>query len=218
MAKEREFEPRGDTGFVEDIGEVALDGFLTQRELLGDIAIAAAFHDAPDHFKLARREAVSFALRNGGLLHQVVQRGHKIDDALAADPVIARVHGSNGSLQMAGDGIFEHDTARADVQCLDDLLRGDSGGKKQDLGRGRAVHDGAHCLKARQARHGHIEKQNIGLQLESLGDRLVAVGGVADDLKAFSFSKHVAHADADHRMVIRQHDSYWSFHLGCTPP
>ena len=149
--EERQLEARGNARLVEDIREMALDGLFTERELLGDVAVAAALDDAADHFKLARGEAVGFALRHGSLLHELVERGDKIDDALAADPIIARVNGADGSLQMAGERIFEYDAARADMQRLNDLLGGDGGSEKQNLGRGRPAHDGAHGLKARQA-------------------------------------------------------------------
>ena len=54
MAKKRELEAGGDAGLVEDVRQVALDGLFAQVELLGDVAVAAAFNDAADDFKLAR--------------------------------------------------------------------------------------------------------------------------------------------------------------------
>ena len=64
--EEGQFEAGGDAGLVEDVGQMALHGFLAERELLGDVAIAAAFHDAADHVEFARGEAVGFALRTAG--------------------------------------------------------------------------------------------------------------------------------------------------------
>ena len=49
-----------------------------------------------------------------------------------------------------------------------------------------------------------------GLKFQGLGDGLVAVGGFADDFKSVEFREHVAHTDADHRMVVRQYNSDWS--------
>ena len=46
--EEGEFEPGGDAGFVEDIGEVAFDRLLADGELLCDVAVAASFNDAGD--------------------------------------------------------------------------------------------------------------------------------------------------------------------------
>ena len=58
-----QFQTGGDAGFVEDVRQVALHGFFAESELLGDVAIAAAFNDASDHVKFARSEAVGLALR-----------------------------------------------------------------------------------------------------------------------------------------------------------
>ncbi len=99
------------------------------------------------------------------------------------------------------------------MQGLNDLLGGDGGGEEENLDRGRAVHDGAHGFEAGQARHEDIQKQNIGLELEGLGDGFVAVGGVADHFKTVFLGEHVAYTDADHRMVVRHHNSDRSFHL-----
>ena len=216
--EEGQFQAGGDAGFVEDVGEVALDGFFAEVELLGDVAVAASLDDGADDFKLAGGEAVGLALRDLGLLHEVVEGGDEVDDALAADPVIAAEDGADGGLQVVGEGVFEDDAAGADVQGLDDLLGGDGGGEEQNLDRGHAVHDGAHGFKAGQARHLHVEEQDIGLQFEGLSDGFVAVGGIADDFKAIRCGEHVAYTDADHGMVVRHHNSNRSFHLRGLPP
>ena len=201
--EEGQFQAGGDAGFVEDVGEVALDGFFAEVELLGDVAVAASLDDGADDFKLAGGEAVGLALRDLGLLHEVVEGGDEVDDALAADPVIAAEDGADGGLQVVGEGVFEDDAAGADVQGLDDLLGGDGGGEEQNLDRGRTSHDGAHSLKAWEPGHLHIEEQNIGLQLEGVGDGFVAVVGFAHDLKAVLCGEHVANTDSDDRMIVR---------------
>ena len=172
---------------------MALDGLFTQVELFCDIAIAASFNNAAHHFKLARSKAVGLVLGHGCLLHQIVESRDQVDNALAANPVVAGRDGADGGLQMAGQGVFE-----------------------QDLDGGRAVHDGAHGLQTGEARHLHIEQQDVGLQFKGLGDGLVAVGGLADHLEAVLLDKHVAHSDANYRVVVCQYDSNRSFHLkGC---
>jgi len=108
---------------------MALDSFFAQSELLGDVAVGATFDDATDDLELTRGEAVRFPLRDGGLLHQVMQSRDEIDHALAANPVVAGVDGADSSLQVAGERVFEHDAARTDVERFNDLLRGDSGRK-----------------------------------------------------------------------------------------
>ena len=113
-------------GLVEDVRQVALHGLFADGELLGDVALRAAFDDAADDFEFARREAVGLLLGHGrGLLHQVVQRGDQVDDALAADPVVAGEHGPQAFTRCAGHGVLEHDAACADLQRFDDLLGGD---------------------------------------------------------------------------------------------
>ena len=64
----------------------------------------------------------------------------------------------------------------------------------------------------------HVEQQNIRLQLEGLRDGLVAVGGITDHIEAAGFSEHVAHADANYRMIVCQNNSNRSFHLSGKPP
>src|ERR1700761_7555263 len=101
---------------------MALNGLLAERELFRDIAGRAAFHDAAHHLEFTRRQAVRFALRSGGLLHQVVERRDKIDYALSANPIIAGIHGANRGLEMARESILKNDSARTNMQCLNDLL------------------------------------------------------------------------------------------------
>ena len=123
--EEGKFKAGGDTGFIEDVGEMAFDGFFAECELFGDVAVGAAFDDAAHDFEFTRSEPVSLALWYDGLLHEVVQGGNQVDDAFAADPVIAAIDGANRCLQVAGKGIFEHNAASADVQGFNDLLGGD---------------------------------------------------------------------------------------------
>ena len=128
--EESQFKARGDAGLVEDIGEVTLYRLFTERELFRNITVAATLDDATHHLKFARGETVSLALRHGGLLHQVVERRDEIDDALAADPIVARMNGADGRLQMIRERVFENDSAGADMQSFDYLLRCYGGGQK----------------------------------------------------------------------------------------
>jgi hypothetical protein len=114
---------------------------------------------------------------------------------------------------VAGEGVFEHDAARADVQRLNDLLGGDGGGEQQILTVG--VPFMMARMASRPGRRGICTSSSrmSGSLFEGLGDGLVAVGGFADHFKAVLFGEHVAHADADYRMVVRQYNSNWSFHL-----
>ena len=58
-----------------------------------------------------------------------------------------------------------------------------------------------------------------GVQLQRLGDGLIAIGGFADNFEAVLFGEHVAHADADYRMVIGEYDSDGLlFHESPIPP
>ena len=216
--EEGKFETGGDAGLVKDVGQVALHGLFTERELPGDVAVAAAFDDCSDDFEFARGEAVGFVLGRGGLLHQVVERGNQVDDALAADPVIAADDGADGGLQMAGEGVFKHDAAGTDVEGFNNLLRGDGGGEKENLDGRRAGHDGAHGLKAGHTRHLDIEEKNVRLEIEGLSDGLVAIGGIADYFKAVSEREHVAHANTNNGMVVCEYDANWPVHLSGYPP
>src|SRR5579862_6416806 len=186
-------------------------GFLAQAELLRDVAIAAALDDASDDLHLARRQTECFAFRRGSLLHELVQCADEIDDAPSADPVIAGVDGANGAGEVIGESILEHDAASADLQRFNDLLRGDGAGEQDDFYGRRPAHDGAHGFETRQARHGEIEQQNVGQQLEGLRDGLVAVSGLTYDREGFISLQHVTHANPDDGVVVgEQYPDRWS--------
>ena len=88
--EEREFQSGRNAGLIEDIRQMPFHRFFADAELLGDVAIAAAFHDAAHHFQLARRQPIGLALGNGGLLHQLMQRANQVHHPLAANPIVAR--------------------------------------------------------------------------------------------------------------------------------
>ncbi len=75
------------------------------------------------------------------------------------------------------------------------------------LTRGALAHDGAHGFKAREARHGEIEQEDVGFEFEGLGDGVIAVVGVADDFKAGLIHEHVFDAEADDGMVVCDNDA-----------
>ena len=208
--EEGKFQAGGDAGFVEDVGKVPFDGFFGKGELLGDVAVGAAFNDAADDFHFAGGEAVGLLLGGGGLLHEGVEGADEVDDALAADPVVACHHGADGGLEVVGEGVLEDDAACADLQGFDDLLGGDGGGEEDDFDRAGAIHDGAHGFEAREARHGQVEQEDVGFLFEGLGDGLVAVGGFADNGEAAFLSEHVSNADAYYGVVICQHDANYA--------
>jgi hypothetical protein len=113
---------------------------------------------------------------------------------------------------MAGESVFEDDSARANMQRFNDLLRGNGRSQQQDLGGGGSVHNRAHGLKARQARHLQIEQKDVGREFKRLRNGFVAIGGFADHVKTFRLRKHVAHTNADNWMVVRKNDSNGSVH------
>ena len=208
--EESQFEAGGDAGFVEDVGEVTLDGFFADSELLGDVLVAAAFDDAGDDFEFAWGEAVGLALGcGGGLLHEGVERGDEIDDALSTDPVVAGEDGAQGAREVAGKCVLEDDAPGADLQGFDDLLGGDGAGEHDDLDARGLVHDGAQGFEAGQTGHREIEQENVGLELEGLGDGDVAVLGLADDFEAGLVLEHVFYAEANDGMIVGDHDANW---------
>ena len=85
---------------------------------------------------------------------------------------------------MVRDGVLDHDAAGADLEGLDDLLGADGAGEEDDLDGGRPIHDGAHGLNAGEAGHVDIEEEDVGEELEGLGDGFIAIGALADDIEA----------------------------------
>src|SRR5512135_2276679 len=57
-----QFQTAGEAQFLEDIGEVALGGFLADAQLVGDLAVGGARDDLPDDLALARRQVPRWAL------------------------------------------------------------------------------------------------------------------------------------------------------------
>jgi hypothetical protein len=217
--EEGQFEAGGDAGFVEDVGQVAFYRFLAERELLGDVAVTAAFYDATNNVEFARGEAVGFALRWLGLAHEVMQGRDEVHYTLAADPVITGIDSANGCVERASEGIFQDNAACADVERLNDLLSSNGGGKKDNFDRGRAIHDGAHGFKAGQARHLDVEQKDVGGLLQSLGDSLITIVSFSYDFEAVALGEHVTYTDADYRMIVGQYDANGLlFHESPTPP
>src|ERR1700739_2170363 len=103
--EEGQFEAGGDAGFVENVRQVALHGFLAERELLGDVAVAAAFDDAAHHVEFARGETVGLALGRLGLAHQIMQGRNKIHYTLAANPIVTGIDGADGGVEGSCAGL-----------------------------------------------------------------------------------------------------------------
>ena len=188
--------------------QVALHGFFGDGELLGNVLVRAALDDAGDDFELARGETVGLALGLGGcFLHEVVKSAEEVDDALAADPVVAGEDGAQGLGEIAGDGVLEDDAAGADLKSFNDLLGGDGGGEQDDLNARRTRHDGAHGFQAGKLGHGEIEQKDVGLELEDLSDGGVAIAGFRDDLEAGFGLKHVFDTETDDGVIIGDDDA-----------
>src|SRR6185295_7545129 len=84
--EQRELETIGDTELAEDLRQVVLDRFLTEREALRDLAVAVAGRDRRHDLQLPRRQA-EFGLHRAE--HLRAQRFDQAGDAVAADPVLA---------------------------------------------------------------------------------------------------------------------------------
>src|ERR1700733_5290037 len=205
--KQRQFQTRGDSGFVENVRQMALHRLLADTELLGDITIAATLYDAANHFQFPGREAIGFALGNGSLLHELVQCAHQVDHALAADPVIPGGDGPYGGGKVVGQGVFEHDATGAYLQGFNDLLGGDGAGREQDLYSWRTTHDGPHSLETGQTRHLQIKEEDVGQQFEGCCDGFVAVRCLTQHFEAGVALKHVFDADTNDWMVVGDDDT-----------
>src|ERR1700761_700312 len=104
---------------------MTFDGLFADGELLGNVLVATALDDAGDDFELTRGEAIGLALRyRSGFLHQGVECGDEVGDALTTDPVVAGEDGAQRLREIASDCIFEDDAPGTDLQSFDDLLGG----------------------------------------------------------------------------------------------
>src|ERR1700722_18876252 len=200
--KQRQFQTRGNSSFVENVRQVPLHSFFADAELLGDITIAAAFHDAANHFQLTGRQAIGFAFGNRSLLHQFMEGANQVHHAFATNPIIARGYGPDGGGEVVGEGVLKHNAAGADLQRFDDLLGGDGAGEEQDLYCWRTTHDGSHCLQTGQTRHLQIKQKDVWKQFQRSSDGLIAIRCLADHVESGIALKHVFYADAHYRVVV----------------
>src|SRR5271165_6022630 len=78
QGEQRQLQAVADPQLVEDIGQVALDGFFANAEGLRDVLVGASFGNQADHLELACRQAKGLAGRRGGLRGEVTQYLDKV--------------------------------------------------------------------------------------------------------------------------------------------
>ena len=185
-----------------------LDGLFGDGELLGNVLIGAALNNAGDDLELARGEAEGLLFGDGGCLgHQSMKSGEEICDALAADPIIAREHGAEGLAQIPGHGVLKDNATSADLQCFNNLLRGDGAGQQNDLDPWRLGHDRAHGFEPRQPRHIQVQKQDVRFELEGLGNGLIAILSFTYDLKTGFGLEHVFDTESNDGVIVGDNDA-----------
>ena len=76
-------------------------------------------------------------------------------------------------------------------------------------GVGRAGTHFAQRFQSRHARHGQVQKHDVGLQLAGHLHRFGSVAGFADDLQIGFRLQKAAQTVAKNRMIVGDHDTYW---------
>ena len=115
----------------------------------------------------------------------------------------------NALQQQLRGGILQHHAASPQLQSFDNLFLLGGSGQKNHANRMRRT--GAHFtqrFEARHARHGQVQKHDVGLQLAGHPHRFGSVAGFANHLEIGFRLQKTAQAIAKNRMVIRNHNSY----------
>ncbi len=204
-----EFQPVAYAQLIEDIGEVALHRLLAYPERSCDVLIRTPFGDEGDNLDLAAGEAVGSARRRRGLRGELPQYLDQVLHRPAIQPVLALHDGANTRGQMLDCGVFEHNSAGAELESFQNLLLLDLG--RQEDGPGRRLLGGEfpQGFHPRHIRHGQVEQQNLRLILLDQGQGFGAVACFGNHLELVVGKQHVAQADPYDWMIVGDEESDW---------
>ena len=177
---------------------------LGHHELTGDLRVREPAGHEPQRLLLTRGERLEPAA--GGLVHgrRAVEEG--LDHPARhrrSQQRLARVDGPDPRHEELGLDVLEQEPARTRVECLVDVLVHVEGREHDDARAAlRVGHDPPGRLDAVDARHPHVHEDHVRSGVPHQGDRVLAVGGLADDREVRLDLEDHPEAGAHQRLVV----------------
>src|SRR5271166_6444390 len=162
QSKQSQLQAVADPQLVEDIGQVALDGFFANAEGLRDVLVGASFGNQADDLELACRQAKGLAWRRSGLRGEIAQHLDKVLYRTALQPVLPLHHGANASGEVIDNGVLQNNATGTELQSLQNLTLVDESSEDNGARVGRIAGQFAQRIHARHPRHRQVEKQDVG--------------------------------------------------------
>src|ERR1700733_10411183 len=153
------------TQLIHQVPHVNLDGFLGNKQPLGDVPVAIAAGDKPQYIELPRRESF------------VAEMLGKLSGHFGRNTLLARVHLADDFEKFPGGHALEQVAAGARFQCALDFDIALEGRQYDDAGVGELRSDGYHNIDAAQIGESEVHQGDIRYRFPKLQNRLIAAGG-----------------------------------------
>ena len=179
---------------------------LAEVERPRHLRVGQAARDEPHHLELARGELPQAAGQ------RPVERrpAGVVLDELAGDrgseQRVAAGHGAHGVDERRGRRVLEQEPGGAAPERLEHVLVEVEGGHDEHAGARHPRGDPPRRLEAVDPGHPHVHHDDVGTGADGLLDRLRPVSGLADDPDVLLILEDHAHAPADEREIVGQHD------------
>src|SRR5690554_5315818 len=194
----------------EHVRDVRFDGGFADAELLGHALVAGAHGHQLQDLELALGERL-LDLGRPDLAHQALLRPR-------IEAYLAPGGGAHGLEQFVGPRLLQHVAAGAGLHHVDDQAVLEHAGEGHHLHVGMVAADGARGVHPVHDGHKEVHHHHVGLQFLDLGQRLLPVGGLTDDLEVLFQVERQAQAAPDHGVIVDQQYAYGGWvalcHLG----
>ena len=157
--------------------------FSEMNRLVGDLPVAHALGHQLEHLELPageRGRRVLLALL--GLLGERVELGEQLGRHGRRDQALALDHGPDGLGHLLDRDLLQQVAVGARLDGLVEVVLLVADRQHQDLGARADVPDLPGRLDAVDPRHAHVHEDHVGRQFLGLGDGLLAVVRLGDDL------------------------------------
>src|SRR5579884_130930 len=193
----------------QEVGDVGLDRRLADVEALGDLGVRQAPGQLAQHLQLTAGELLGQLVEGRppgartGVAGELVEQapGHpRLDEGVTPS------HRPHPRHQVVGGHVLQQEAAGAGPNRVEQVLVEIEGGEDEDPGVGHPgqapggldpVHPG----------HAHVHQHDVGGQPPGQFDRLVAIGGLTDDLEVVLTLEDEAEARPDQGLVVHHQDA-----------
>ena len=176
---------------------MGLDRLLRHVELGGQLTVRTALGQQGQHLSLADCQLVD-ARRWLGPGHLGHERAH--DGGIELHPSL--VDEADGGLELARRHVLQEVAGGAGPHGLDHLVVAGEAGEHDHPGPVAGGPDAADGVDAPAPGHDEVEEDDVRGEPQCLGHRLIAVGGLADDVQAGTGGEVGAQPLADDRVVV----------------